>query len=115
MKVFSIRFRRINYDRSSMMLLVTRTTPKEEVKRKSEGLTLFLADLPDDSVRGEAMAKHSINYSHAMQVPGGYGYAKEQHVERWWREMQLCRLGSCNEPDVPCIHRRAHHGYAKVF
>jgi len=209
-----------NVDRSSMMLLVTRTTPKEEVKRKSEGLTLFLVDLPDESVSWEAMPKHGINYSHtctvhiddliisedsilggngrigkgwqdlvevlnperisfgtagvgigtcalkyaveyantrdvfgdpigsyqglqfpmaasfaklecarlmnrraawlldhgkpyvadanlgkymsveagmeacynAMQALGGYGYAKEQHVERWWREMQLCRL-----------------------
>ncbi len=28
----------------------------------------------------------------AMQTYGGYGYAKEYHVERWWREIQLLRL-----------------------
>jgi acyl-CoA dehydrogenase len=28
----------------------------------------------------------------AMQVFGGYGYAKEYHVERWWREINLIRL-----------------------
>ncbi len=29
---------------------------------------------------------------HAMQTFGGYGYAKEYHIERWWREVQLFRL-----------------------
>lgn len=28
----------------------------------------------------------------AMQIFGGYGYAKEFHVERWWREVNLLRL-----------------------
>jgi acyl-CoA dehydrogenase len=28
----------------------------------------------------------------AMQVFGGYGYANEYHVERWWREVNLIRL-----------------------
>lgn len=28
----------------------------------------------------------------AMQSLGGYGYAKEYHVERWWREINLVRL-----------------------
>lgn len=28
----------------------------------------------------------------AMQTFGGYGYAKEFHVERWWREINLLRL-----------------------
>ena len=29
---------------------------------------------------------------HAMQTFGGYGFAREYHVERWWREVQLMRL-----------------------
>ena len=29
---------------------------------------------------------------HAMQTLGGYGYTKEYHIERWWREVQLLRL-----------------------
>ena len=28
----------------------------------------------------------------AMQVFGGYGYAREYDVERWWREVNLLRL-----------------------
>ncbi|TDA33315.1 MAG: acyl-CoA dehydrogenase [Hadesarchaea archaeon] len=28
----------------------------------------------------------------AMQIFGGYGYAKEMDVERWWREINLLRL-----------------------
>jgi len=28
----------------------------------------------------------------AMQTFGGYGYAKEYDVERWWREVNLIRL-----------------------
>jgi len=29
---------------------------------------------------------------HSMQTLGGYGFAKEYHIERWWRDMQLLRL-----------------------
>lgn len=29
---------------------------------------------------------------HSMQTFGGYGYAKEYDVERWWREINLTRL-----------------------
>ncbi|SNR92769.1 acyl-CoA dehydrogenase [Haloechinothrix alba] len=28
----------------------------------------------------------------AMQTLGGYGYAKDYHVERMWREVKLCRI-----------------------
>ncbi len=30
---------------------------------------------------------------HSMQTLGGSGFAKEYHVERWWRECQLFRVG----------------------
>ena len=29
---------------------------------------------------------------HSMQAFGGWGYAREYHVERWWREVNLTRL-----------------------
>ena len=29
---------------------------------------------------------------HTMQTFGGYGFAREYHVERWFREMQLARV-----------------------
>ena len=37
---------------------------------------------------------------HAMQTFGGYGYAVEYDVERWWREVNLIRL-------VPVTHQMA--------
>ncbi len=36
----------------------------------------------------------------AMQVFGGYGYAKEYDVERWWREVQLLRLAPVTQQMV---------------
>ncbi|HEX75023.1 MAG TPA: acyl-CoA/acyl-ACP dehydrogenase [Dehalococcoidia bacterium] len=36
----------------------------------------------------------------AMQVFGGYGYAKEYDIERWWREINLIRL-------APLTHQMA--------
>lgn len=36
-------------------------------------------------------ASHEAIY-HAMQTLGGYGFTKEYHIERWWREVQLTRL-----------------------
>lgn len=37
-------------DRADKMLLIARTTPKEEVERRTEGITLFLADPSDSGV-----------------------------------------------------------------
>jgi len=37
---------------------------------------------------------------HAMQTFGGYGYAVEYDVERWWREVNLIRL-------APVTHQMA--------
>jgi acyl-CoA dehydrogenase len=37
---------------------------------------------------------------HAMQTFGGYGYATEYDVERWWREVNLIRL-------APVTHQMA--------
>ncbi|MEM2445966.1 MAG: acyl-CoA dehydrogenase family protein, partial [Candidatus Bathyarchaeia archaeon] len=37
---------------------------------------------------------------HAMQTFGGYGYAVEYDVERWWREINLIRL-------APVTHQMA--------
>jgi len=57
-----------NIDRSKLMLLITRTAPKEKVKRKTDGLTLFLVELPDNAVTWKPIAKHGINYSHTCTV-----------------------------------------------
>lgn len=38
----------------------------------------------------------------AMQTLGGYGYAKEYHVERLWREVKLCRLAPISPELILC-------------
>ncbi|MBC7437095.1 MAG: acyl-CoA/acyl-ACP dehydrogenase [Bdellovibrionales bacterium] len=36
----------------------------------------------------------------AMQTHGGYGYAKEYHIERYWREVRLLRLAPISQEMV---------------
>jgi len=55
-------------DRAKGMIIVARTTPKEKVQKKTLGLSLFLADLPDPAVEINPIAKHGINYSHSCQI-----------------------------------------------
>ena len=55
-------------DRARGMLIVARTTPPEKASRKTSGLSLFLADLPDKSVEIAPISKHGINYSHSCTV-----------------------------------------------
>jgi acyl-CoA dehydrogenase len=55
-------------DRAKGMLIVARTTPQDRCPRKSFGLSLFLADLPDRAVTVRPIAKHGINYSHTCEV-----------------------------------------------
>jgi acyl-CoA dehydrogenase len=42
-------------DRADKMLLIARTTPKEEVERRTEGITLFLADPSDPGVEYQTL------------------------------------------------------------
>jgi acyl-CoA dehydrogenase len=55
-------------DRAHGMLIVARTTPLEKVTRKTLGLSLFLADLPNKAVEIAPIAKHGVNYSHSCTV-----------------------------------------------
>jgi acyl-CoA dehydrogenase len=55
-------------DRAKGMLIIARTTPKEQVARKTGGLSLFLADLPDKAIEVSPIPKHGINYSHTCTV-----------------------------------------------
>jgi acyl-CoA dehydrogenase len=43
----------------------------------------------------------------AMQIYGGYGYARETHVERWWREINLLRLAPVTQQMA--LNYIAHH------
>ena len=55
-------------DRANGMLIIARTTPREEVSRKTAGLSLFLADLPNKAVEVNPIKKHGVNYSHTCTV-----------------------------------------------
>ncbi len=55
-------------DRASGMMIVARTTPKEKIKKKTMGLSLFLADLPSSSIEISPISKHGTNYSHSCEV-----------------------------------------------
>ncbi|MHC1636430.1 MAG: acyl-CoA dehydrogenase family protein [Candidatus Methanospirareceae archaeon] len=55
-------------DRARGMLIVARTTPKEEVERKTYGISLFLADLPNEAIEISHIEKHGINYSKTFEV-----------------------------------------------
>ena len=55
-------------DRAEVMVLITRTTPLEEARRKTFGFTLFLVELPHKSISFTPIEKHGINYSNTCEV-----------------------------------------------
>lgn len=55
-------------DRAKGMLLVARTKKLSEVDNKTDGITLFLVDLPNPAVKVSPIPKHGINYSHSCEV-----------------------------------------------
>jgi len=55
-------------DRADAMLLITRTKPLEAVDRKTDGITLFVVDMPADGVEIERIHKLGYNYSNTFQV-----------------------------------------------
>ncbi|MEM2175759.1 MAG: acyl-CoA dehydrogenase family protein [Archaeoglobaceae archaeon] len=55
-------------DRAKGMLIVARTTPLEKAQKKTFGISLFLADLPNKAVKVNPIPKHGINYSKSCEV-----------------------------------------------
>jgi Acyl-CoA dehydrogenases len=55
-------------DRAKGMMIITRTTPKEQSPKKTFGLSLFLADMPNPAIMVTPIAKHGINYSHSCDI-----------------------------------------------
>jgi acyl-CoA dehydrogenase len=55
-------------DRSGGMLIIARTTPREQAPTRGFGLSLFLADLPDPAIMVAPIAKHGVCYSHSCDV-----------------------------------------------
>ena len=55
-------------DRADNMILVTRTTPKEEVDRGTDGISLFIVDMDSPGIEVSPISKHGINYSKSCEV-----------------------------------------------
>ncbi|MFC7072666.1 acyl-CoA dehydrogenase family protein [Halovenus rubra] len=55
-------------DRADNMILVTRTTPREEVEKPTDGISLFVLDMDDPNIEVSPIPKHGINYSKSCEV-----------------------------------------------
>jgi len=55
-------------DRADNMVLVTRTTPREEVDRGTDGISLFIVDMDSPGIDVSPIPKHGINYSKSCEV-----------------------------------------------
>jgi len=55
-------------DLASNVILVTRTTPASEVDRKTDGISLFIADMDDPAFDVEPIPKHAMNYTRSCEV-----------------------------------------------
>ena len=55
-------------DRADNMILVTRTTPREEVDRGTDGISLFVVDMDSPGIDVSPIKKHAINYSKSCEV-----------------------------------------------
>ncbi|WP_339105396.1 acyl-CoA dehydrogenase family protein [Haloterrigena salinisoli] len=55
-------------DRADDMILVTRTTPRDEVERGTDGISLFVVDMDDPNIDVSPIPKHAINYSNSCEV-----------------------------------------------
>jgi acyl-CoA dehydrogenase len=55
-------------DRAKGTMIITRTTPREQSPKKTFGLSLFLADLPDPAISLTSIPKHGVNYSHSCDI-----------------------------------------------
>jgi acyl-CoA dehydrogenase len=55
-------------DRADNMILVTRTTPREEVGKPTDGISLFILDMDNPNIEVSPIPKHAINYSKSCEV-----------------------------------------------
>lgn len=53
---------------STKMVLIARTTPRDQVDKPTDGMTLFLADIDDDAVSVEAIPKMGRNAVQSYEV-----------------------------------------------
>jgi acyl-CoA dehydrogenase len=55
-------------DRADNMILVSRTTPKSEADRATDGISLFILDMDTPGIDVSPIEKHGINYSKSCEV-----------------------------------------------
>jgi len=55
-------------DRADNLIIVTRTTPREEVDRGIDGISLFIVDMDTPGIDVAPIDKHGINYSKSCEV-----------------------------------------------
>lgn len=51
-----------NIEESAVIMLVARTTKQEQAESRTDGLTMFLVDLPNPGLRYTPIPKHGFNY-----------------------------------------------------
>jgi len=56
------------YEEGQKLLLVTRTTKVEDSPKRGYGITIFLADIPDDAIKFTAIPKHAANYTTTYEL-----------------------------------------------
>ena len=76
-------------DRADNMILVTRTTPKDEVEKGTEGISLFIVDMDDPNIEVSPIPKHAMNYSKSCEVFFDDVRVPEENLlgerdEGWW-------------------------------
>jgi len=80
---------------SDLMLLLARTTALSQVKRKSDGLSVFLVDLRGAEANMAKLLAADASWEAAnvcLQTYGGFGFAAEYDVERKFRETRLYQV-----------------------
>ncbi|PSP27663.1 acyl-CoA dehydrogenase [Halobacteriales archaeon QH_2_65_14] len=55
-------------DRAENMIIVTRTTPRNEVEKGTDGISLLIIDMDDPNIEVSPIPKHAINYSKSCEV-----------------------------------------------
>ncbi len=55
-------------DIADNMILVTRTTPIDEGRNPTDGISLFILDMDDPGIETSPIPKHGINYSNSCEV-----------------------------------------------
>lgn len=55
-------------DRADNMIIVTRTTEREDVDRDTDGISLFVVDMDNSDINVSPIPKHGINYSKSCEV-----------------------------------------------